>query len=122
MKKPIWQDEYVVRLMFGCGHGHVMPPGFTHWESGEACPWDHSGEMTNEEAHLYGRLMLVPVETSGGGENMWAMLTEDPNRWSQLPLAPEGLREGARLDTRGDDGYLTLSQAKAAWMAQESEQ
>lgn len=92
------EDMYVVRLMFGCGHGHAMPPGFTHWESGEGCPWDHSepGPMDNESMHLYGRLLAVPIVDSKG-EDMWAKLCGEPNVFGQFPLAPEGLKEGQHI-------------------------
>lgn len=89
-------DTYVVREMFACGEGHCLPRGFTHWESGEACPHAHSEEATNADCHLYWRKIAVPTETTSG-DDMWAMLTSEPNRWSQLPLAPKGLALGTRF-------------------------
>lgn len=95
-------DMYVVRLMFGCGHGHAMPPGFTHWESGEGCPFVHSqehgpgygpGPTTNESAHLYERLFCVPI-VDGNGADLWERACSNPNKFGHYPLAPDGLKEG----------------------------
>lgn len=94
-------DSYTVREMFGCGHGHVLPPGFTHWESGEACPLGHSssGPSDNKSYHLYWRLVCVPIVDMRGND-MWEKLCSYPNRWAHLPLAPPGLQEGARIGTK----------------------
>jgi len=98
-------DTYIVREMFGCGHGHCMPPGFTHWESGEACIHGHSqeygpgygpGPTDNESYHLYWRLMAVPVADANGGD-CWERIQTDPNKWCHFPPAPEGLKEGTRI-------------------------
>lgn len=95
-------DMYIVREMFGCGHGHAMPPGFTHWESGEGCIFTHSqargpgygpGPTTNESAHYYWRLMLVSI-VDGNGQDLWERALSDPNKFGHYPLAPEGLKEG----------------------------
>lgn len=110
--KPMKQDEYVVREMFGCGHGHCLPPGFTHWESGEACIWGHEdGPNDNHSVHLYWRLMLVPVHAHFDGSDycdsgehcehdLWERICAQPDKWCHLPLAFVGLKEGDRLDTR----------------------
>lgn len=93
-------DSYIVRLMFGCGHGHCMPPGFTHWESGEACVWGHEGPpKTNESYHLYGRLMCVPIVDMDGGD-CWERINTDPNKWCHFPMAPPGAKEGDRIGTK----------------------
>lgn len=101
--KPIDpKDTYIVREMFGCGEGHALPLGFTHWESGEACIHGHQNENApTEYYHLYWRLYLVPVyngtkEDPYSEENgkVWDRLLEHPDRWGQFPLAPEGLKEG----------------------------
>lgn len=104
-------DSYIVRLMFGCGHGHCMPPGFTHWEAGEGCIWTHAdpepidldraapGPTDNASAHLYGRLMAVPIVDSGGGD-CWERICSDPNKWCHFPMAPEGAKEGERIGTK----------------------
>lgn len=101
IKKLDPDDMYIVREMFGCGHGHVMPPGFTHWESGEACIYVHGGEgpTTNESAHLYWRLVCVPV-VDGRGADMWDKLCAEPNRWAHLALAPPGAKEGDIIGTK----------------------
>jgi len=108
--KPIVPDEYIVREMFGCGEGHVLPPGFTHWESGEACLYGHTPDASNEAVHLYWRLVLVPVHAHWDGSpacdsgptcrhDMWEKLCASPNQWAHLPMAPSGMSEGDRLDT-----------------------
>jgi hypothetical protein len=94
------KDTYIVREMFGCGHGHVLPPGFTHWEEGEACIHGHEGPPTdNASYHLYWRLVLVPVYRKGydGGEKLWDVLRAEPNKWAHLPLAPKGMKAGQKL-------------------------
>lgn len=105
MKQIDPKDTYVVRQMFGCGEGHALPPGFTHWESGEGCIHGHSGiGKPNEYYHLYWRLYLVPVyrgtkEDPYSPENgkVWDRLLSNPNKWGQFVPAPEGLREGQTI-------------------------
>jgi hypothetical protein len=100
MKKPIDPDDsYIVREMFGCGEGHVWTPGYTHWEAGEGCPFGHSDEATNEELHLYRRLVMVPTKTMGGTD-LWQFILEHPNEAMHFPMAPEGLAEGTRVGTK----------------------
>lgn len=101
-------DMYVVRMMFACGHGHALPPGFTHWESGEACIFTHSqetgpgygpGPTTNESDHYYGRLMLVPMFDLDG-KDIYDKLCDNPNKFGHFPLAPEGLQEGQQVGNK----------------------
>lgn len=101
MRKSIDPDDsYIVREMFGCGHGHCMPPGFTHWESGEGCPHGHEGPPTdNESYHLYWRLMAVPTKDMDGGD-CWERICSDPNKWCHCPMAPKGAKEGRRIGTK----------------------
>jgi hypothetical protein len=89
-KKLIDPNEtYVVRELFACGEGHFMAPGFTHWEEGEACPYGHDTDASNEDVHLYYRKLLVPVQASDGSD-LWTKLTSSENagKWGQLPVAP----------------------------------
>lgn len=100
LKKIDPDDSYIVREMFGCGHGHVLPPGFGYWEFGEACTWGHEGPPTdNASYHLYWRLVAVPI-VSSKGEDEWKKLCAHPDKWAHLPLAPEGLQEGTRIGER----------------------
>lgn len=90
MKKQIDPNEtYEVKEMFSCGEGHFMTPGFTHWEEGEACPYDHNPNASNADVHLYYRKILVPTLDSNG-RNMWEELTKPENagKWGHLPVAP----------------------------------
>lgn len=86
MKKPVDPNEtYEVHRMFACGDGHFPGATFTHWESGERCPFlEHEGDP-----HFYYRNLLVPVEASDGG-SLWEKLNlpENENKWGQLPVAP----------------------------------
>jgi hypothetical protein len=95
-------DTYVIRELFGCGEGHALTPGFTHWESGEVCPHGHLRTASNEDVHLYDRLYAVPERRSErqGGGDMWEYLTAPENRgqWIQNPPAPKGLKEGQRIE------------------------
>jgi hypothetical protein len=95
MKKKLDpKDTYVVRDMFGCGEGHFLTPGFTHWESGEACPHGHSESANNADVHLYWRKALVPTNV-GTKENPYdtntktydELFAEKPGTWVHLPLA-----------------------------------
>lgn len=84
MKKPVDPDDtYVIREMFACGEGHFMCPGFTHWESGEACPWRHSDDATNEDVHLYYRNIMVPTSHVDKLFNT----PENAGKWGHLPVA-----------------------------------
>jgi len=96
------KETYVVREMFGCGEGHALPPGFTHWESGEACILGHEHhDQPNEYYHLYWRLYLVPMY-NGTKDNpydpesgdLWQRVKDNPNKWGQYTPAPKGLTEG----------------------------
>lgn len=83
-------DVYMVRELFACGEGHFLTPGFTHWESGEACPHTHDSNASNEDVHLYYRKLLVPTHRSErqGGGDMWEYLLANPGMWGHLPVCP----------------------------------
>lgn len=104
------KETYVVREVFCCGEGHCMGGTFTHWESGEACMYAHSDSASNEDAHLYWRLALVPLyrgDHSGKtGDNYspkngefwkYARLPENVNKICHFPIAPKGLKEGQKI-------------------------
>jgi hypothetical protein len=111
MKKPIDPKEtYVVRRVLCCGEGHCVGVRYTHWESGEACIMGGHEDSTNEECHLYSRLVLVPMYrgdhsgTTGdhyspenGGFWEFANRPENENKWCHFPLAPAGLHEGQTI-------------------------
>jgi len=89
VKKPVVKGEtYIARELFACGEGHFMSPGFTHWEEGEACPHGHDPDASNEDVHLYYRIILVP-EKASDGTDLWEKLTspENAGKWGQLPVA-----------------------------------
>lgn len=102
MKQIDPQETYVVRMMFGCGEGHALPPGFTHWESGEACI--HGHELKNQGVayyHFYWRLYLVPMFNGSEKDRydpnsglVWERVCAHPNRFGQYIVAPPGLKEG----------------------------
>jgi hypothetical protein len=97
-------DVYIVRELFACGEGHFMCPGFTHWETGEACPMGHASTASNEDVHLYLRKIMVPEFRVGrSGAKSWENMNarENAGKWGQLPLAPAGLSIGTRIDGRG---------------------
>jgi len=105
------KETYVVRQIFCCGEGHCPGIKFTHWESGEACPYDHSSNASNEDCHFYWRLALVPRyrgnwrddpnlnQYSKENGDFWdfARLPENVNRWSHFIIAPKGLEEGNKI-------------------------
>ena len=95
-KKPIDPKEtYNVKELFGCGEGHFLTPGFTHWESGEACPQNHEPGQPNKYYHLYYRKFMVPTH-QGTKEDRYSkdsptydeLFRDNPGKWGQLPLAP----------------------------------
>lgn len=111
MKREIDPKEtYVVREVFCCGEGHCPGINFTHWEAGEACPMGHYVSATNEECHLYWRLVLVPLYRGSkdpDGDNYspdngeyweFASLPENENKWCHFPLAPKDVKEGDRIE------------------------
>jgi hypothetical protein len=96
-------ETYVVRAMFGCGEGHALPPGFTHWEEGEACTFGHEVDVKQAHYyHLYWRLYLVPMHIGTKEDRydprsglLWEeRISQNPNKWGQYALAPKGLKEG----------------------------
>lgn len=89
MKKAVLPDEvYTVHILFACGEGHFMCPDFTHWEEGEACPYGHSPDSSEEDGCMYYRKLLIPVDASDGSD-MWEYINapENAGKWGQAPVA-----------------------------------
>lgn len=91
------KDTYEVVELFACGEGHFLTPGFTHWESGEACPHGHSPGASNADVHLYYRKLWVPV-WRGTKKNPYSRLrgktvanfAKNPGKWGHLPVVQPG--------------------------------
>jgi hypothetical protein len=106
-RKPIDPKEtYVVREVFCCGEGHCPGIRFTHWESGEACVYEHEKGSSNEDCHFYWRLALTPMykgnpdptkdQYAEENGNWWEFANQDDNvnKWCHLTIAPRGLVAG----------------------------